>query len=150
MAEEKAINFGEYAIATPVEHYFEKQPDKYWRVKPVTSGMELERSKFIAHNRIIEMPFGERVEMPATTLEIVYREIALTFGGTNLAYEDGDPFIDEEASIEGIEASLREMPSEMVREIWKAVGKANPGWGPARRDEEVPDEETVEDEDPKA
>ena len=106
MDTDKKIDFGDYAVVDPLEHYFTMAPDTYWRIKPITMGMELARSKFMMHNRVIEGPLGDRIEMPPTNMEIVFRELALTFGGTNLAYEDGSLVLEEGASIEQIEAVL--------------------------------------------
>jgi hypothetical protein len=127
------MNFGNYAILDTVTHYFEKEPDWFWKIKPVHSGLELERSKFLLHNRVIETADGVRRELPPTWLEIAYREIALTFGGTNIPVSDEDdtPVLAEDASIQEIEKFLAEAPQGLVMEIWKALGAAYPKWGPA-------------------
>lgn len=130
------MSFGKYAIAKPVTHNFEQEPDWWWKIKPVTTGMELEMSKFLNHKRLISTAEG-RVELPPTSMEIAMREIAFTFGGTNIPLDEnnpvgdgGEPFIKEDASVEEIESALAQLPRDMFYEIWGAVGDAYPYWGP--------------------
>jgi hypothetical protein len=146
--------FGKYAVMGDLTHHFELEPDWYWKIKPVTAGMELEMSKFLAHRRIISTVEG-RAELPPTALEIGFREIALTFGGTNVPkmietntpilvgeeadvvwVDSGDPILKADAKIEEIEKELREMPRSMLMEIWRAVGESYPYWGPADPNQE--------------
>ena len=124
-------DFGDYAIVDAATHNFEKRPEWEWKIKPVTSGMELEMSKFNAHNRIVLDPDGTRRQLPPTWMELCHREIAMTFGGTNIAKKNGDLILAKDASIEEIERVLKVMPQELVLEIWRAVGVAYPKWGPA-------------------
>jgi len=131
------MKFGKYAIATDVTHNFEQEPDWYWKVTPVTTGMELEMSKFLNHRRLISTPEG-RIELPPTHMEIAMREVALTFGGTNIPLDEnktieegGEPFLSDDATVEQIELSLSLLPRDMFYEIWGAVGEAYPYWGPA-------------------
>ena len=125
------INFGKYAIIDAITHYFEQEPELYWRIKPVTSGLELERSKFMLHNRVIETADGVRREMPPSWMEVAYREIALTFGGTNIKNRKGELALADTASVAKVERFLAAMPQTMVMEIWKAIGAVYPKWGPA-------------------
>jgi hypothetical protein len=124
--------FGKYALVTPVTHYFELEPELFWIIEPPTSGDELALSQFFAVDRNVMLPDGSRVLRPAVNLEVAHREIALTFGGTNLETEDGKPILTKENTVEEIEAVLRVMPHEMVMEIWRAIAGAVPGWGPAK------------------
>jgi hypothetical protein len=131
------MNFGKYSIMSGVQHFFEEEPEWYWKINPVTAGMELDMSKFLAHRRIVNSS-GQRVELPPTSMEIAFREIALTFGGTNIPKETdkpvedgGEPLLKDGASVEEIEAVLRHFPSTMLMEIWRAVGESYPNWGPA-------------------
>ena len=131
------MKFGGYSIAEPITHFFEKEPTWWWRVMPITSGHELEIQKFSIINRIVTDMGGQRHEFPPTIQETAYREIALTFGGCNITHEmlnaDGKGLLLESgAGIAEIEAVLRDMPQAMVDELWKAVGDANPTWGPPR------------------
>ena len=59
---------------------------------------------------------------------VAYREIALTFGGTNLGEGEALP---QDATVIEVENMLRTFPQEMVNEIWIAIGEAFPKWGPA-------------------
>lgn len=127
------INFGKYAILSEVVHTFEKEPDWYWKIKPPTSGSELQLSQFLSAERVVLLPGGARVSRPATNLEVAHREISLLFGGTNIPSKDGF-ILKPDASIEDIEAVLSAMPHDMVLEIWKAIGDACPSWGPVKTD----------------
>ncbi len=83
-------------------------PEVYWKIATVTSGKELERSKFMLHNRVIETRDGVRRELPPSWLEVAYREIALTFGGTNMKDRSGELVLKEDASIPQVESFLRQ------------------------------------------
>jgi hypothetical protein len=135
-----AINFGNYAVITAVEHRFKQNPEWYWMVKPITSGDELKMEKFMYQ--------GRSIDNITVTHEIIHREIAMTFGGTNIPLtkeendeivlvtnKDGEiiPILQENATVQEIEAVLLKMPNEMVMEIWEAVGEANPTWGPKKK-----------------
>jgi hypothetical protein len=132
------IKFGKYALITPVTHPFEKEPELFWIIAPPTSGDELNLSQFLAIDRLVMMPDGTRVSRPAVNLEVAHREIALTFGGTNIAAEDGQPILTSESTVDEIEEMLRAMPLEMVKEIWKAIADSVPGWGPVQPKEKNP------------
>lgn len=132
------MKFGKYAILDEITHKFEQEPNWWWKIKPPTSGDELNMSKFFVQERVVKGVDGTVKEYPPTSLEIAYREIALTFGGTNIpadiekpVEEGGKPVLKSDTDIEVIEALLKEMPHEMVLEIWDAIGDAVIGWGPA-------------------
>ena len=125
------LSFGDYAIIGPHEYQFKKMPDVTWTIKPVTSGAEVARSKFLMYNRIAETIDGVRYEQPPTALEIAHREIALLYGGTTLKLSNGKPAIRENPSTVEIEGLLAKMPPEMVQEIWIEIGRLYPKWGPA-------------------
>lgn len=129
--------FGKYAIADSVKHNLEEEPSWWWKINPVTSGMELEMSRYLVQKRILTTREG-RIEMPPTALEIGFREVAMTFGGTNIPKETdkpvedgGEPILKEGASIEEIEKFLSIMPRPLFMELWRAVGESYPYWGPA-------------------
>ncbi len=126
------LNFGKYAILKPVEHTFEKEPGWKWHIKPVTTGEELAISQFLNTERVAVLPDGSRIGRPATNLEVACREIALCFASTNIPGDNGEPILQAGASVDEIEAVLRQMPNEMVKELWDAVGEAIPGWGPMK------------------
>jgi hypothetical protein len=132
ISEEIMIKFGNYALITPVTHQFEKEPDLFWIINPPTSGDELAVSQFLSFDRMIMTPDGTRISRAAVNLEIAYREIALTFGGTNIEDEDGKPVLTKESTVEEIEKVLRLMPHAMVMEIWQTIGDTIPLWGPSK------------------
>ncbi len=126
------MNFGKYAILTSVTHVFEKEPDWSWTIKPVTTKEELALSQFLSTERMTILPDGSRVARPVTNHDVMLEEIALTFGGTNIPDENGNPVLKTVASVDEIKAVLLKMPVEMVVELWKAIAVAIPGWGPAQ------------------
>lgn len=137
--------FGKYAILDPVTFHFEKEEKWWWKLVPPTAGDELALRKFYTEGRVTYGPDGVRREYFPNLFEQSMREIALCFGGTNIPVDDekpveegGDPILKVGASIEAIEKVLRDMPPEMVMEIWDNIGKSIPGWGPII---EVPNED---------
>lgn len=131
--------FGSYAVIDEVTHHFEKEQNWWWKIKPPTSGDELSIAKFLVQGRSEMGLDGVRRDYPPTNAEVMHREIAHLFAGTNIpasetAVEDGgEPIIKKDASVEQIEAVLRQMPHPMVTELWDAVAEAVPGWGPLRQ-----------------
>jgi hypothetical protein len=132
------MRFGQYAVIDEVTHHFEKEPAWWWKIKAATSGNELSISKFLVQGRTEMGVDGMRREYPPTNAEVMHREIALLFAGTNIptsersVEEGGDPVLKPGAAPEQVEAVLRMMPHAMVLEIWDAVGDAVIGWGPLR------------------
>lgn len=130
------VNFGKYAITQPVEHRFEQEPDWYWVIKPATSGDELEMARFLNSGKVTISREGTSRDLGPTWVDVAHREIAILFAGTNIpsgeksVEEGGDPLVKPDLGIEKIEAILREMPHAMIVEIWQAVARTNPGWGP--------------------
>ncbi|OHD20492.1 MAG: hypothetical protein A2Y38_06810 [Spirochaetes bacterium GWB1_59_5] len=135
MAERK-VNFGAYAILEPVKYQFAKMPEWYWVIEPPTSRDELQMAKFYNAPQITIGPAGTSRPGLPTWIETAHREIALTFGGTNIpladvAVEDGgEPLVKVGMSVDEIEAILGAMPQEIVSEIWAAIGAIVPTWGP--------------------
>jgi len=126
-------NFGQYAIIDPVKHVFEKEPTWYWLINPPTAKDELAVSRVLAQDRTRVEVDGTRTSMFVTTLEVAMREVAVTFGGTNIPTSETDPkpILKDNATVEQIEDVLKDMPRAMLLELWGAVGDAVPGWGPA-------------------
>ena len=126
-------NFGKYAVIMPVPHKFEKEPGWSWEIKPPNSQDELTLSRHLqaGSTAIIN---DEKVNVPLTTLETAFREVALTFSSSNIPDPEDDKklMLQKGASIEEIEIALKKMPLEMFLEIWSAVGEACPGWGPRK------------------
>ena len=139
------VQFGKYAILGTIEHRFEKEPDWYWKIKSISASDEIALQRFLWQRKVVT-DGNSREEIMPVNMEIVLREIALTFAGTNIPkYRDEDgktvpvmqddqlvPILREDASVEEIEAMLKKFPKDMVMEIWGAVGEANPTWGPRR------------------
>jgi hypothetical protein len=129
-------NFGKYAVMDPVTHYFEQEPDWFWKIKPVAGEEELSMTKFLAHRRVLTTIEGT-VEMPPTWMEVCLREIALSFGGTNIPAGEtpiekgGEALLADDATVEQIETALKAFPRSMLMEVWRAVGEAYPYWGPS-------------------
>jgi hypothetical protein len=126
--------FGSYAIIDPVKHVFEKEPQWYWMIKAPTAADELAVARVLSTDRSrIELD-GTRTTMLPMTLEVAMREVAVTFKGTNIPTSETDPtpVLKEGARWEEVEDVLKEMPREMLVELWIAVGGAVPGWGPAK------------------
>lgn len=127
------MNFGKYSIVESLEHHFELEPEWYWRVRPATSGDDLAMAKYYVDNTRFVVIDGKRVEQPPLWMEVMYREIAMLFDGTNIPKDPKKPSVpvlDKKASVVDVEAVLRTMPEKMVEEIWVALGEVNPFWGP--------------------
>ena len=124
------MNFGNYAIIDNVRHFLEKEPTWFWEVRPPTVKDEVALARFIRN---------DESELGRFTIQIAAREVALTFSSTNIpkdpkkSVEDGgQPILKPGASVDEIELVLEEMPSDMLFELWGAVGDAVPLWGPAK------------------
>lgn len=125
------MDFGKYAITTPIEYHFEQEPDWYWRIRPVTMGDEIEMNQWMVSAATRETDDdGKSYTVPPHWITIAMREIAVTFAGTNLE-EDGKPILKDDATIEQVTKALEKLPKAMFMEIWKAVGESYPSWGPA-------------------
>ena len=134
--------FGSYAIIDPVTFNFKKEEKWWWKIKPATAGDELNLRKFYSEGRVAYGPDGVRREYFPNAYEQAMREIALSFGGTNIPLVDdepveegGAPILKVGAGVEKIEAVLASMPTEMVMEIWDHVGQVIPNWGPIQIDD---------------
>lgn len=127
-------NFREYAIADSVTHNLSRKPEWWWKFHPPTTGDEIRLTKYLETDRFDE----NGVAQPVTSIEIALREIALTFDGTNIPVdvekpveEGGEPILMPGSTVEMIEFVLSEMPNDLVIELWSAMKKAAPYWGPA-------------------
>jgi hypothetical protein len=126
--------FGKYAIVSDVKYNFKLEPDWYWMIRPPLAEDELQVSKLLATDKSRIEGDGTRVVQMPTTLEIAIREIAVTYGGTNIPTSENDPtpVLKKDTSWVEVEALLKKMPRALVLELWEAVGEAVPGWGPAK------------------
>ena len=139
------MKVGKYALFEPVEYKFKEEPELWWKIKPPTSGDELSMARFLNRGKYMVGPEGASREDAPTMVEIMYREVALTFVGTNIEDDDGKPVLKKGASVTTIETVLKQLPHAMVLEIWEAIGENCPGWGGKLRAE---DEEGSEEDDP--
>ncbi len=149
---EKKGRFSSYAILVPIEYHFKKEPRLYWKFKPASSRDELLMTTFATSESNFPGSNGQTVVRYPNIIEIAWREIATLFGGTNIptseiSQEDLEkcdtqedvnklvlalPLLNNDATIEQVEALLGSMPHLMVSELWAALGEANPGWGPRK------------------
>ena len=129
------LKFGKYAIIDPVKHVFEREPGWYWMIKPPTAKDELAVARILSTDRTRVSVDGTRENLMPTTLEIALREVAVTFAGTNIPMSETDPtpILSDGAAWEKVEEVLKDMPREMLSELWIAVGEAVPGWGPTKK-----------------
>lgn len=124
--------FGKYAVVNAAEYHFKDEPELFWKFKPATSMDELAMAQFYDNtNRTLTDRDGNPVVLGPHWIEVMWREIALAFGGTNVQNESGVG-LKNDASVDEIEKFLAEMPRDMVEEIWSALGEAVPGWGPVK------------------
>jgi hypothetical protein len=139
------MDFGQYTILENLEYEFQKMPDWYWIIKAPTSGDELTITRFINQGRVTAGADGVSRDAPPSWLEVAYREIALTFAGTNIPISEtnDNPCLKPNASVADVEKVLKAMPQEMVMEIWEAVRDHVPGWGPKAETEEEEEDETI-------
>lgn len=129
------MNFGKYLSLIPFEYHFEKEPDWYWRIRAVTAEDELAKDRFWSENTDI---FND-IPVPPAGWRVMVWEVVRTFAGTNIPKDDksvedgGKPILSDSANNAQVEAIVKQMPPDMVFEIWQAVGEVNPYWGPAKK-----------------
>jgi len=140
------MKVGKYALFEPVEYKFKEEPDLWWKIKPPTSGDELDIARFLNRGKYVVSTEGASREDAPTWIEIMHREIALTFAGTNIADDNDKPVLKENASVSGIEKVLKQLPHAMVLELWEAIAEYCPGWGGKKQEgsEEDPNLERPE------
>ena len=124
--ENKPVDTVKSLSVKPTTYKFILEPDWWWIINPPTDDDEIELAIFIRTEKIIFSPDGQRVRRPISLMELAIREITLTFGGTNIP----GVMLDEFSSKSQIETVLSKMPRNLVMELWYAVGKAVPHWGP--------------------
>lgn len=137
------MKFGQYSIVNNAVYKLEKEPDWEWRFKPTDSEDELSLFAYMeANSRRVEVPDGGTLTLPPEWVVIAWRELALSFGGTTIPGDDGKPILKESATVEDVEEVLKTMPIGLLAELWKALGEANPLWGPRLAQSEIDQEET--------
>mgnify|MGYP001056892004 CR=1 FL=1 len=136
------MKFGKYAVVQPVTYTFKEEPDWTWTFKPPTAKDELELQAFVTQGRTITEN-GRTETRPVTPMEMTFEELALTFGSTTIPeykQENGEwvatdkPILKDNASPAAVKKVLSEMPTEMVLELWQALGEHVPNWGPITKD----------------
>jgi len=135
------MKVGNYVLFEPFEYKFKKEPDLYWKIKPPTSGDEVDMARFLNRGKYVVSNEGASREDAPTLVEIMHREVALTFAGTNIEDDDGKPVLKDNASVSSIEKVLKQLPYAMVLEIWEAIGDHCPGWGGKKVEAEGSEEE---------
>jgi hypothetical protein len=144
------MKFGKYAVVEPVTYNFAKEPDWYWKFKPPTARDELNMQRFLWQRRNVVRPDGSRESLPATEMDVVFHQLGLTFGGTNIPQyklvddewvETDKPILQKDADVEEVKSVLGEMPTDLVKELWEALGEHVPNWGPVQDD---PKDESLE------
>ncbi len=128
------MDFGKYAIVENARYHLVNEPDWWWEFKPITAGDEVAMTIFIQKGRPEKDADGKVVYVPLPYQSIAMREISLSFGGTNIpqSANSDKPILTPSSTIDEIEAVLKQMPSELFKEIWGALGEAYPFWGPAK------------------
>ena len=123
--------FEEYAILDPVSHDFEKKPEWNWKIKPVTTQDEIALSRYLMGGTFVVVD-GQKIPVPHTSIEIAVFEISTLFGGSNIpkGKKDPTPVLADDASREEVAAFVGAWPPTVTQEVWAALGKAVPGWGP--------------------
>jgi hypothetical protein len=117
-------------------HQLEKEPGWSWTIKPPTANEDVEMARFMNSGRVTAGPDGISREVVRTDIEVAIMEVVLTFGGTTIPADpgnpEGGPVLAPDASKADVEGVVRAMPTELLKELWGAVGEAVPGWGPAK------------------
>ena len=127
------VDWGKYAITDPVEYHFKNKPEWTWSIKPPTSGDELDMARFLNRGKTFVGNEGISRDEAPNWIEIAYREIALTYAGTNVTDVDEKPVLKDNASVSDIEKFLKRIPHDIVLELWEAIADTVPGWGGRRK-----------------
>jgi len=112
--------FGNYAVLDSVKHTFEKEPDWYWEFRPATVNDELDLARW--------MQIRNKKEFKPTMLEIAIKQVGMVSTKTNIPGAG----LEKGGSAEQFEELLKQMPTDLMWEIWEALGAVNPLWGPPR------------------
>ena len=132
--------FGKYAIIGNIRRNFRDEPDLWWEIKPPTTGDELMLTRYINTGKVeYSLDGGVSNEGSPSWLDILFYEVALLFGGTNIPAdadspisEGGKPFIESGSEMAVIEERLRLLPMEMFAEVADMIAECVPGWGPKK------------------
>lgn len=136
----KKSPFGSYAIIENVRFTFADEPEFWWEIKPPTAGDELALTRYMNTGKAIyTADGGMETEGSPSWMDILFFEIALLFGGTNIPMDPdksvsdaGKPFVSAKSAPHVIEERLKIMPMEMIAEIADQIAEHVPGWGPKK------------------
>lgn len=138
-------NFGKYAILSNAEYHLEQEPDWWWKFRPTTSIDDLEYARFLDEFYKTHEP------RPDDWVVAAWRQLAISFAGTNIP-SDKDmevvgqsvPILQVGATIDEVENVVKQMPLNLIAELWIALGKANPLYGPPSVKENQPEETSAQ------
>jgi hypothetical protein len=128
------MNLGKYAIVNASEYHLKEEPEMYWTFVPISSEQELELAQFLT--KYFAVPAGDQTVYD--WLMIAWRELAMTFGGTNITEDDGKIILEKSSDIPTREIVLKKLPMKLVAELWTALGEINPLLGARKNPLEKP------------
>jgi len=114
------MNFGKYAVVDNVTYNFQEEPDFTWTFRPATVADEIEMQRWIADRT-------NKGEAP-TWAEIAHKQISMVSVSANIP----DAGLENGGSRNQFEELVKQLPIEMLGELWQALGEVNPLWGPPR------------------
>jgi hypothetical protein len=130
--------FGKYAVIEGIQYPLEREPSLWWGIRAPTAADELTMARYIAANRFEKNRFDDIVEIDMSNMEIAIQEIAILFDGTNIPWDPkepvekgGKPLVRREDGIDAIKTVISIMPADLVTELWIALRRASPSWGPS-------------------
>lgn len=121
VTERPAFNFGAYSVLSDAEYHLKETPDWYWKFRPTTSIDDLEYAKFL------DAYYEDHTPRADDWLVAAWRQLAISFAGTNIPELS---YLNDLTPIYEVEAIVKQMPLNLVAELWIALGKANPLYGP--------------------
>jgi len=119
--------FGKYAVVDNVKHNFEEEPEWFWEFRPASVADELEVQRWLQKE--------SKKEFKPGWLDMAVKQIALCSVKTNIP-EAG---LEEGGKLTQFEELLKQMPMDMLSELWVALGEVNPLWGPPRPQKSDPE-----------
>ena len=132
--------FGSYAVIDEVTHHFEKEPRLVVEnQEPRPAGDELAIAKFLVQGRSEMGLDGVRRDYPPTNAEVMHREIAHLFAGTNIPVSEttvedgGDPSSRRRDRSSRSKPSCARCPTRWSSSCGTPWPKPCPGWGPLRQ-----------------
>jgi hypothetical protein len=130
--------FGKYAIVEVTTYNLKLEPQWYWKIKSPTAREDLKMQNFFSNPPQMTLPDGRIVNAMISNLDVTLFELGLLFAGTNIpkgdtpVEEGGEPLCKVGDSIETIVEALKDLPTDMIVEIWTAIGECTTGYGPTK------------------